>query len=115
MSRPLFTIKLQEALREDERFQGLTPTWRLVLSVAVSKWCNDAGTFWPSRKTWAQEAGVGQSTLRRAIRSAVHVGILTATQQWDQVGDRKPNVYAFDAALVGAARAAVEAIVASKV
>jgi hypothetical protein len=86
--RPLFTIKLQEALREDPRFQALSPTQRSVIAVAVLKWCNDAGTFWPSRKTWAQ--------------------------RWDKLGDRTSNLYAVDALLVGAASAATEEIVAAK-
>jgi hypothetical protein len=114
VSRSLFTIKLQEALREDERFRALTPTRRLVLSVAVSKWCNDAGTFWPSRRTWALEAGVAPSTVATTVRLAAHVGTLTVTQRWNQVGDRTSNLYAVDATLVGAATAAVEGIIAGR-
>jgi hypothetical protein len=112
--RPLFTIKLQEALREDPRFQALSPTQRSVIAVAVLKWCNDAGTFWPSRKTWALEAGVPPSTVATTVRKAAHVGILTVTQRWDKLGDRTSNLYAVDALLVGAASAATEEIVAAK-
>lgn len=61
--------------------------------VVLRRRCNDAGMCWPAVETIAQDAGVTDRTVRRAIRRLVLAGMLQIEPQRDRRGLDAPHHY----------------------
>ena len=70
----------------------LSPTARLLYAVLCT-YANVSGTAWPSAKTVLEGLGLGEATRKRAQNELVSAGVLEVSQQFDDRGRQRVNVY----------------------
>lgn len=73
---PSARYELLRRVQADARFRQLPARSKAALSVAIVKYADGDGRFWPKVRTWADDVGVSVSTVSRAIRDAEAVGLL---------------------------------------
>jgi hypothetical protein len=101
--RPSDGLFLCKALIDDDRFRALDGRHRYVLLVAAVVFANANGEFYPSKRTWATVAKVGESSVDRAVLAAERVELLTRRASTRANGSSSSNVYAFAASVLNAA------------
>jgi hypothetical protein len=95
---------LCKALICDNRFLSLEASHRYVLLVAAIRWADASGEFYPTKRTWADNAGVGESVVDRAVREAERLGLLHRSPVTRPSGRSGSNVYAFASSVMAEAR-----------
>jgi hypothetical protein len=102
---PAWTYYFCRCLVADPRFAALVASHRYILLVGALEFADVNGVFWPKKSTWAQGASTHDETVKRAVREAEDVGLITGEAHARPNGRQGSNTYRFDAALVAAASA----------
>lgn len=97
---PWVRAEIEKRLVADPRFRSLPTRARYCLLVAVQRYVGADGRFWPKVATWAEQAGVSRSTVERAIRDAVKVGLVEREPYLRPDGRQGATTYLLDFAIV---------------
>jgi hypothetical protein len=97
---PSERLALLRRVHTDARYLGMKPRAKHVLTVAVEKFADGKGHFWPKVKTLAEEAGVSTGTVKRALAEAVEVGLISREPYLRPDGLQGSTSYFIDGALV---------------
>lgn len=99
-SLPSERLAMHERLHGDPRFQALKPRSKWVLSLAVEKHADGKGMWWTKVKTLAAEAGVSESTVKRALADADAATLIRREPYLRPDGLQGSSNYFLDPALV---------------
>jgi hypothetical protein len=103
-ARPADTLAFIRKLLQDARFRRLPPAERLTLLVGAVMRADGDGRLWPKVETWAADAAVSPSTVKRALSKAAsheeaELPILTREPYLRPDGLQGSTTYTFDGAL----------------
>jgi hypothetical protein len=102
---PSWTYYFCRRLVADPRFAALVASHRYILLVGALQFADVNGVFWPRKSKWARDASIHAETIKRAVREAEDVGLITREAHARPNGRQGSNTYRFDATLVAAATA----------
>jgi hypothetical protein len=98
--QPSDAFALLNALSGDRDFRKLRASTQAALYLAATRFADRTGAFWPKVATWAAECETSPSTVERAIREAVHTGVLEREPYLRPNGTQGSTTYRFRADLV---------------
>lgn len=75
--------------------RGLTGTEKAVAYSIAARHDTASDVAWPSVATIAEDAGLTDRAVKKAIKSMRERGVLGVEVQWDEAGDRASNRYRF--------------------
>lgn len=93
---PSARYEMAKRVQSDERFRKLPARAQSALLIAVVKWADGAGRFWPKTQTWADECGCSRSTIVRAIKRMIESGLLWRTPYLRPDGTQGSTTYELD-------------------
>jgi hypothetical protein len=84
-----------EAVTFDPRLQALGGASFQAATVAVVRWANGDGRFWPRQRVWAEAAGLSLSALKRAVLALERAGVLEVEGHAGPAGQQGSSTYRF--------------------